>query len=655
MPSSTNTNNAPPRAGALARQIQIEWRLVTVVLLLLTVLLVLFRHELRISQIDRTLYDLQMKLATPTPVDQSIALVVIDDGSLKELGYWPWRRAEHAKLLEKLPDAKAVGFDIVFQDLNPAYPEDDQVFADALAAHGRAVLPLIVQPDFSHAELPLPILAKAANQLGFINIFPEPDGVVRRFHLRLDTHDGQNWQHLITAMLRAGGDTTLADELATSPDLTRLIPFSGNHGHFDTYSYAAVLAGHYPPDTFKNRYVLVGAWSSGLGDAYPTPMSWEDHSSMTGVEILANGLSNAQQRHWIQELHSGFVILLSLIPIYLVCVILLRLTPRLAFIATVSLILAIFIMNWLFLHILKVWAPPTASFLVIMLAYPIWHWRSQETVLRNVNQELVALSHQHPSVRRALQAKAPTETVPARLSFLHQGMELLRDAQQHREQTLRFISHDMRAPQNSILALIAMQRSDAKPLDVDKLLEQVQTYANTTLELVDNFMDLAHAEAVEMEFQEINIADILVEVCDECWSRAHIKGISVQFDEPEEPVWIQANQPMLKRAFANLIDNAIKYSASDTQVQCTLHTHDGRVIIRIQDQGWGIPPELQKTIFQAFHRAHAQDTNTPHGSGIGLAFVETVIHRHQGRITLESEVGRGSTFTVSLPLAPITL
>src|SRR5690606_9342307 len=204
MPSSTNTNNAPPRAGALARQIQIEWRLVTVVLLLLTVLLVLFRHELRISQIDRTLYDLQMKLATPTPVDQSIALVVIDDGSLKELGYWPWRRAEHAKLLEKLPDAKAVGFDIVFQDLNPAYPDDDLTFANALSKHGRAVLPLIVQPDFYDADLPLPLLAKAADQLGFINIFPDADGVVRRFQLRLNTHDGQSWQHLITAMLRAG-------------------------------------------------------------------------------------------------------------------------------------------------------------------------------------------------------------------------------------------------------------------------------------------------------------------------------------------------------------------------------------------------------------------------------------------------------------------
>src|SRR5690606_6937301 len=200
-----------------------------------------------------------------------------------------------------------------------------------------------------------------------------------------------------------------------------------------------------------------------------------------------------------------------------------------------------------------------------------------------------------------------------------------------------------------------MQRSNTKPLDVDSLLDQVQTYANTTLELVDDFMDLARAETVEMAFQECNIVDILVEVCDECWSRAQLKRINVQFDEPEEPVWIQANQPILKRAFANLIDNAIKYSASDTQVLCTMLTQGDQVIISIQDHGWGIPSALQKTIFQAFRRAHAHDTNTPHGSGIGLAFVETVIHRHHGRITLESEVGRGSTFTVSLPLAPITL
>src|SRR5690606_27209183 len=159
---------------------------------------------LRLSQMDLTLYDWQMKLTTPAAVDKSIALIVIDDGSLKELGYWPWRRAEHAKLLEKLTDAKAVGFDIVFQDPNPAYPNDDLTFANALSNHGRAVLPIIVQPDFKDADLPLPLLARAADQLGFINIFPDADGVVRRFQLRLNTHDGQSWQHLITAMLRAG-------------------------------------------------------------------------------------------------------------------------------------------------------------------------------------------------------------------------------------------------------------------------------------------------------------------------------------------------------------------------------------------------------------------------------------------------------------------
>lgn len=652
MRSPTHNAGLPVRPSALAKQLQFEWRVVTCLLLLVTVLLLLFRHDLRLTQIDNAFYDLQTKLNTPTAVDKKIALIIIDDGSLKELGYWPWRRAEHARLLERLQNAKAVGFDIIFEDLNPAYPVDDVIFANALKGHGRTVLPIVVQSGYTHAALPLASLANASSELGFINIYPDPDGVVRRFDTRLQTQDGATWHHMTLAMLRAGGEAAVADALLTDSKPTRLIPFSGRHGHFESYAYAAVLAGHYPADTFNDRYVLIGAWSSGLTDSYPTPLSWEEQTSMTGVEILANSLSSARQNKWIGEQPLSLLILISLLPVFFICVILIRASPRRALMATIALLLAILVINWIQLHLFRVWSPPTASLIGTLLAYPVWHWRSQEAVLRKVNQELSTLSEQHPTLRLALQAKAHSETLPARLSYLHHGIELLREAQQRREQTLRFISHDMRAPQNSILALISMQRAQANTLPPTQLLGQIESYAYTTLELVDSFMDLAHAEAVELEFNVINVIDLIAEVCDESWSRAQLKQIQLVFDEPEDAFWLNANQPMLKRALSNLVDNAIKYSSPNTQIQCSVFQHDNNVIIRISDQGWGIPEHLQPTIFQAFHRVPYDSNEAPTGSGIGLAFVETVIRRHQGRIELESEVNKGSTFIVYLPIPP---
>ena len=118
-------------------------------------------------------------------------------------------------------------------------------------------------------------------------------------------------------------------------------------------------------------------------------------------------------------------------------------------------------------------------------------------------------------------------------------------------------------------------------------------------------------------------------------------------------MWVNAAPQLLKRALSNLIDNAIKYSAENTKINCFALPEPAlsRVTITLADQGWGIPAEALPTIFQVFKRAHAEQQNTPSGSGLGLAFVHAVIIRHFGDISVESEVGVGTTFTVHLPLA----
>ena len=650
--ASRTSGSTTSRATLLAKQIKRDWWWITIGLVILSGLLSIFNKELGLERLNLTFYDFQSSLASSPPTTPNTALIVIDDKSIEQLGYWPWRRIEYAHLLKHVEQAKAVGLDIVFFEHNPAYPNDDYFLAYAINNHGRVTLANVINAEKNNVQQPLEPLAKAAAAIGYINAYPDSDGVIRRTHLYMDLPKSKE-QHFTLALLEAAGESPKRQDILDHNQSVFLIPFLGPPGTFDIYSFSDVLDGKIPPSTFKDRYVLVGAWSSGFGDFYPTPLSNSIQPSMSGVEILANSLENVQKNHWIQLPPSSLRVLLSVLPIIFICIVLRHLTPRRAIIGTASVLSVVVIGNWLLLHLFYIWVPPSAALIGTMLSYPVWYWRSQETVLRHINNEIIEMRNQDPALRQSLKGNSiSNSSLPVRLSYLHKAIELLREAQQQREETLRFISHDMRAPQNSILALVKMRRDKELHLDTDKILNKVESYASTTLSLVDDFMDLARVEAMEIEFDSVYLNDLLAEVCDDAWIRAQAKQITVIFNEPEDGIWVQGSNTLLKRALINLVDNAIKYSSENTTVHCELMQIADQATIIIKDEGWGIPAEHIDTIFQPFKRAHTQQANGPTGSGLGLAFVHTVIMRHLGDIQVRSVCNIGTTFTVSLPILP---
>src|SRR5699024_1853067 len=118
----------------------------------------------------------------------NIAIITIDDDSIAQLGFWPWRRTKHAELLPHLSEAKAVGFDVLFSEANPNFPQDDDAFAQAIATHGRVVLPLVIDPNTQTALPPFRPFDDAAAATGYINVYPDHDGVVRRLQLAQKTN-----------------------------------------------------------------------------------------------------------------------------------------------------------------------------------------------------------------------------------------------------------------------------------------------------------------------------------------------------------------------------------------------------------------------------------------------------------------------------------
>ncbi len=218
-----------------------------------------------------------------------------------------------------------------------------------------------------------------------------------------------------------------------------------------------------------------------------------------------------------------------------------------------------------------------------------------------------------------------------------------REAQQHRETMLRFLSHDLRAPHSAILALLYVHNGDSP------IFAQIEQQVKRALSLTESFVQLAKAEADGYHFQPTLFAMLVMDAFDQVAVIAQLKGIHLvhDLDEADEGM-VSADQSLLTRALFNVLENAIKYSPSGTTVTLSHGSAQGWLECRISDQGPGIAPGDLPELFSQYRRFDSAQGSE--GLGLGLTMVKAVIERHGGRILCESELGKGSTFSLKLPL-----
>ncbi len=230
---------------------------------------------------------------------------------------------------------------------------------------------------------------------------------------------------------------------------------------------------------------------------------------------------------------------------------------------------------------------------------------------------------------------------------------IIRAAERSRDETLRFLSHDMRAPQASILALLELQGNPSSALPQKEFFARIEQAARKTLGLADNFVQLARAESSEYRLEVVDFQDVLYDAVDEMWSLSNNKKIELITDIEGQEFLTNIDRSLMARALCNLISNAISYSLPDTRITCTLRLKYVKllpqIVCRISDRGFGIAPHDQVKLFQRYQRVSAPGQPHTDGTGLGLVFVKTVVERHFGEITLESTLGEGSTFIVTLP------
>ncbi|CAE6778398.1 CHASE2 domain-containing protein [Paraburkholderia domus] len=250
----------------------------------------------------------------------------------------------------------------------------------------------------------------------------------------------------------------------------------------------------------------------------------------------------------------------------------------------------------------------------------------------------------------------------------------LHAAERQREDALRLLSHDMRSPQASILALVEIERARSEPVLARELLERIERYAQRALTLADDFVQLARAESQAYVLEPVSMTELMIDASDEVWPQAHAKRITLQTDTDSETAadeghWICADRSLMTRALVNILNNAVKYSPPDTRITCSLKSVGGlgglgglagaaqtaapgatkRVSCTIRDEGYGIPEEQQAGLFERFRRFHETERPEVGGAGLGMAFVKTVVTRHGGEVDVVSAPGKGTVFTISLP------
>jgi CHASE2 domain-containing sensor protein/two-component sensor histidine kinase len=231
---------------------------------------------------------------------------------------------------------------------------------------------------------------------------------------------------------------------------------------------------------------------------------------------------------------------------------------------------------------------------------------------------------------------------------LFADVTVLRELAQEREEMLQFLSHDMRSPQTAILTLLgATQNGVPDP----ETAQRIDGYARQTLRLADDFVQLARLKSIDVLRDEVDIAGVFAEAIDAVWPLAKARQIKVVSTGLDEPVFMRGDASSLGRALTNLLDNAIKYGNFGGSVQCAMTPNqvlvqdstDLWVEISVSDDGPGLPPERAKNIFARFGD---RGTTRGLGSGLGLAFVNDVVARHDGKITYEAAAQGGAHFTL---------
>ena len=212
-------------------------------------------------------------------------------------------------------------------------------------------------------------------------------------------------------------------------------------------------------------------------------------------------------------------------------------------------------------------------------------------------------------------------------------------------------AHELRTPITALKTSLEVNLLDnSLSKETKQILKENLTDVIQLESLSHQLLNLAQIEGRAIELNEVPFQPILTEVLKTVSGLAKKKQITLVVKQPKQLLRVQANQGMLKEAILTLLDNAIKYSPSKSQVTIELTSSKSMVHLSVHDQGSGIAKTDLPHIFKRFYRVdQSRNKQVANGYGLGLSIAQSIITQHHGKITVSSIVGKGSSFSIQLP------
>jgi signal transduction histidine kinase len=236
------------------------------------------------------------------------------------------------------------------------------------------------------------------------------------------------------------------------------------------------------------------------------------------------------------------------------------------------------------------------------------------------------------------------------ISDLQKAYEELNELDRLKSKFIAIASHELRTPLAVILGYATFLQRDAP----EQMREQIDVVVRSALRLrslIDDMTNLRHIDAgeCELDLDMCDFAELVRGVAGEFAHLSRAKRLAFETAMPDEPVTAVVDRDKIRLAIGNLISNAIKFTPDGGKVQVQVTATPSTVSVAVQDTGIGIAHSELKRIFDRFYQVEPAYTRHYEGMGLGLSIAKSLVDIHDGRISVESEHGQGSTFTITLP------
>jgi len=231
-----------------------------------------------------------------------------------------------------------------------------------------------------------------------------------------------------------------------------------------------------------------------------------------------------------------------------------------------------------------------------------------------------------------------------------QDISYLKELDRLKSDFIHTVSHDLRSPLTAVLGYTELiERTGPLNQNQQEFLHRLQGSVQHITNLINDLLDLGRLEAgFDTRRELIQLDGVLKYTLDMFESQVRLKSIDLATDISPNILPLRANPIRIRQMLDNLVGNAIKYTPNGGHVLVNISMQEKQIVLKVQDTGPGIGQDEQNRVFEKFYRA----TNAPDGvtgSGLGLAIVKSIVDSHQGRVWVESTLGKGSTFVVLLP------